>query len=53
MSSIRILNQAEEVNELSRMLGGSEITDTVRQNAAEMLDLAEKTKEKRRKRQKT
>ncbi|MDD6448868.1 MAG: DNA repair protein RecN [Lachnospiraceae bacterium] len=52
MSSIRILNQAEEVNELSRMLGGSEITDTVRQNAAEMLDLAEKTKEKRRKRQK-
>ena len=52
MSSIRILDQAEEVNELSRMLGGSEITDTVRQNAAEMLDLAEKTKEKRRKRQK-
>jgi DNA repair protein RecN (Recombination protein N) len=49
VSSIRNLDHEEEIDELSRMLGGTEITDTVRKNAAEMLDLAGKTKEKLRK----
>lgn len=49
VSSIRSLEHEEEIDELSRMLGGTEITDTVRKNAAEMLDLAGKTKEKLRK----
>lgn len=39
-SHIRLLSQEESVNELARMLGGVEITDTVLQNAKEMKDLA-------------
>lgn len=41
-SSIRELTELDKVDELSRMLGGTEITDAVRMNAEEMLALAEK-----------
>jgi len=40
VSKIRLLNDEERVNELSRMLGGVEITDKVRESAREMRDLA-------------
>ncbi len=38
VSTISILNQAERVEEIARMLGGVRITDTTRKHAAEMLD---------------
>lgn len=41
---VRVLNEKESVEELARLLGGAEITDTVRKNALEMKDLAGKTK---------
>ncbi|WP_434311675.1 DNA repair protein RecN [Hominifimenecus sp. rT4P-3] len=41
---VRILNEKESVEELARLLGGAEITDTVRKNALEMKELAGKTK---------
>jgi DNA repair protein RecN (Recombination protein N) len=40
VSTIRELSETESVEELARMLGGVEITDTVRQNAREMKKLA-------------
>lgn len=40
VSKIRLLNENESVNELSRMLGGVEITDKVRESAREMRELA-------------
>ena len=40
VSSIRRLNDDESVEELSRMLGGVEITETVRKSAREMKKLA-------------
>lgn len=40
VSTIRRLNEEEEVEELSRMLGGVEITETVRKSAREMKELA-------------
>jgi len=40
VSKIRLLNEEERVNELSRMLGGVEITDKVRESAREMRELA-------------
>lgn len=40
VSKIRLLNDEERVNELSRMLGGVEITDKVRESAREMRELA-------------
>ncbi len=43
-TSIRILNEEEIIQELSRMLGGAQITDAVRKNAVEMKKLAETTK---------
>lgn len=43
-TSISLLSYEEEVAELARILGGAEITDTVRQSAAEMKDLAKRTK---------
>ena len=43
-TSIGILNREEEVKELARILGGAEITDTVLQSAAEMKELAMRTK---------
>ena len=41
---VRVLNEAESVDELARLLGGAEITDTVRKSAHEMKDLAGRTK---------
>ena len=38
------LNDEEMIEELARMLGGTEITDIVRQNAAQMKELASKSK---------
>lgn len=43
-TGIRRLAKEEEIEELARILGGAEITETVRQNAKEMKLLAEKTK---------
>jgi DNA repair protein RecN (Recombination protein N) len=40
VSRIHPLTEDESVNELARMLGGVEITDTVLKNAKEMRDLA-------------
>lgn len=42
ISRIRPLNEEESVQELARMLGGVEITDTVIQNAREMKALAQR-----------
>lgn len=41
---ISLLNKEQEIAELARILGGAEITDTVMQNAAEMKELAKRTK---------
>ena len=38
-SKIRILSSSERVDELARMIGGRELTETTRQHAAEMLGL--------------
>ncbi|HPO98916.1 MAG TPA: DNA repair protein RecN, partial [Bacillota bacterium] len=40
--SVRGLMMNERIDELARMLGGAEVTDTTRQHAREMLALAEK-----------
>ena len=40
VSHIRLLNEDESIDELSRMLGGVEITDKVRESAREMKQLA-------------
>lgn len=40
-SHIRLLNQAERVEEVARMLGGMTITETTRQHAREMLTQAD------------
>lgn len=39
-TTISLLNKEEEIYELARILGGAEITDTVKQSAAEMKELA-------------
>ena len=44
LTTIRILDRQASVEELARLLGGAEITDTVRKNAAEMKELADRTK---------
>ncbi len=44
VTTIRQLSKEEEVEELARMLGGVEITETVMGNAREMKELAERTK---------
>lgn len=41
---IRHLDEKESVHELARLLGGSEITNTVVKNAKEMKDMAKRTK---------
>lgn len=43
-TSISLLNAEQEINELARILGGAEITETVKQSAAEMKELAKRTK---------
>ena len=40
-TQMSLLTQAERVQALARLLGGSKITDTVLANAQEMLDLVE------------
>ncbi|MBI5007782.1 MAG: DNA repair protein RecN [Nitrosomonadales bacterium] len=37
LSSIRVLNEAERIEEIARMLGGVTITETTRKHAAELL----------------
>ncbi len=44
VSKIRLLSEEESIDELSRMLGGVEITDKVRESAREMKELAKKKK---------
>ena len=44
VSKICLLNEEESINELSRMLGGVEITDKVRESAREMRELARQKK---------
>ncbi len=46
VTKLHQLNREEQIDELARLLGGAEITDTVRENAREMKRLAEITKEK-------
>ena len=46
-TTIRPLSREDEIRELARMLGGAEITDAVLQNAGEMKELAERTKNTR------
>ena len=43
-TSITLLNAEQEIDELARILGGAEITETVKQSAAEMKELAKRTK---------
>ncbi len=43
-TSISLLNTEQEIDELARILGGAEITETVKQSAAEMKELAKRTK---------
>lgn len=43
-TDIRMLDTDESVNELARILGGVEITDSVRESAAEMKQMAEQVK---------
>ena len=43
-SKIFRLQKEQEIEELARILGGAEITETVMQSAAEMKELAERTK---------
>ena len=45
--SVRVLSMNERVEELSRMLGGAQVTDTTRQHAREMLMLAERLRLKK------
>lgn len=44
-TTIALLNQKQEIEELARILGGAEITDKVLESAAEMKELAKNTKE--------
>lgn len=44
VTNISLLNGQGEIEELARILGGAEITETVRRNAAEMKKLAKGTK---------
>ncbi len=44
VTNISLLNSEEEIHELARILGGAQITETVRQSAAEMKKLAKATK---------
>lgn len=43
-TTISLLSKEEEIGELARILGGAEITEKVRESAAEMKELAKSTK---------
>jgi len=45
--AVRVLAMNERVEELSRMLGGAQVTDTTRQHAREMLIQAERLRLKK------
>ena len=45
ITTIKALGQKESVEELARMLGGDEITESALKNAEEMKELAEKNKQ--------
>ena len=45
-TDIRLLDTEQSGGELARILGGVEITDSVRESAAEMKQMAQKAKEK-------
>lgn len=47
VSTIRRLGEAESIEELARMLGGVEITETVRRSAEEMRELARSKKQEK------
>jgi DNA repair protein RecN (Recombination protein N) len=47
-TSISQLNPGEQIDELSRMITGTKLTKTAKEHAGEMLDLAEKFKNKNR-----
>jgi len=47
-TSVFELNDWERINELSRMLGGAEITENTQKHAKEMLDMAQKIKKNQR-----
>ena len=44
-TSIRRLSEEESIREIGRLLGTDQVTETVLQNAAEMKELAEQTKQ--------
>jgi DNA repair protein RecN (Recombination protein N) len=44
-TQVRKLNQEESIKEIGRLLGTDQLTDAVLQNAREMKDLAEQTKQ--------
>ena len=44
LTTIRLLDRKASVEELARLLGGARITETVRKNALEMKELADRTK---------
>ena len=46
VTEIQTLSQEEMVEELARILGGAEITETIRNSAKEMKDLAKKMQKK-------
>ena len=46
VTNIHKLTYEEQIGELARLLGGAEITEAVRENAAEMKRLAKETKER-------
>ena len=43
-TGIRRLDEAQATEELARILGGAQITDTVRKSAREMKEMADRTK---------
>ncbi|EYE89706.1 DNA repair protein RecN [Fervidicella metallireducens AeB] len=45
-TTVNLLNKDEKVNELSRMLGGAIVTETTKNHAKEMLELADSLKTK-------
>ncbi len=44
MTQIRELGEEESIGELARIIGGTQITDTVLNSAKEMKELAKRTK---------
>lgn len=45
ISNISVLSDNERINEIARMIGGTTLTKTTRQHAAEMINMAQNTKQ--------